>query len=127
MLVGYALRFVFYSLLGEPPLVSPWWTMPAELLHGLTFALGWAASTQYLANLLPAELSSSAQGLLAAIQWGLGSAVGSAGGGAVAREWGWRVMWRVFAGLAAATCLLLGALGRGSTRHGGAPPGGTVR
>jgi hypothetical protein len=67
---GFALRFVFYSCIGEAPLESPWWTMPAELLHGFTFALGWAASTQYLANLLPAELSSSAQGLLAVTLFG---------------------------------------------------------
>ena len=122
VLAGYALRFVYYSLIGEAPLVSPWWTMPAELLHGFTFALGWAASTQYVAALMPPELSSSAQGLLAAIHWGLGSAAGSVGGGAVAREWGWRVMWRAFAALAAGTWLLLAALGA----RGGGGGGGRV-
>lgn len=115
VLAGYALRFIFYSLIGEEPFVSPWWTMPAELAHGFTFALGWAASTQYVANLLPPELANSAQGLLAAVQWGFGSALGSATGGAIARAWGWRVMWRVFSALGLVTCLFLKFVGRAPT------------
>jgi PPP family 3-phenylpropionic acid transporter len=87
---GYALRFVYYSLLIDPVL-----TLPAELMHGVTFALGWAAATQYVTSLLPPELSSTAQGLLSAVQWGLGSALGSFCFGAVAAAWGWRAMWLV--------------------------------
>jgi PPP family 3-phenylpropionic acid transporter len=88
--IGYAVRFVYYALIIDPVL-----TLPAELLHGITFALGWAAATQYVTSLLPPELSSTAQGLLSATQWGLGSALGSFGGGAVAARWGWRAMWLV--------------------------------
>ena len=80
MLGTYGARFVFYSLLGEPPLSDPAWTLPAELLHGLTFALGWAAATQYVATLLPPELSASAQGLLGALHWGSVCTKGAAGG-----------------------------------------------
>ena len=58
-------------------------------------ALGWAAATQYVTSLLPPELSSTAQGLLSAVQWGLGSALGSFCFGAVAAAWGWRAMWLV--------------------------------
>jgi len=112
VLAGYAVRFVYYSAIGAPPLEDPAWTLPAELLHGFTFALGWAAATQYVAVLLPPELAASAQGLLAAVQWGLGSALGSAGGGAVARAFGWRAMWRAGAALAAATLALFVALGK---------------
>jgi PPP family 3-phenylpropionic acid transporter len=91
---GYAVRFLYYSVIIDPLL-----TLPAELLHGVTFALGWAAATQYVTTLLPPELSSTAQGLLSATQWGLGSALGSFGGGAVSAAWGWRGMWVVGAAL----------------------------
>jgi MFS transporter, PPP family, 3-phenylpropionic acid transporter len=100
VLSTYAARYVYYSLLGQEPLVDPSWTLPAELLHGLTFALGWAACTQYVAALLPPELANTAQGLLAAIQWGLGSAVGSATAGLTIKQLGFRTMWRVYAALA---------------------------
>lgn len=39
---AYAARFLGYSALAAPA-----WTLPLELLHGATFALGWAAATQY--------------------------------------------------------------------------------
>ena len=100
--LGYAMRFLYYSVI-----VDPVWTLPAELMHGITFALGWAAATQYVTALLPPELSSTAQGLLSATQWGLGSALGSAGGGAVAGLWGWRVMWVVGAALGFVGALLM--------------------
>lgn len=119
----YAARFVFYSLLGEPPLSDPAWTLPAELLHGLTFALGWAAATQYVAALLPPELSASAQGLLGALHWGLGSAAGSAAAGAIARTWGWRAMWRAGAALAGLGTLLM--LACGAPGQPGAAGGGS--
>ena len=112
VLAGYAIRFVYYAQIGLYPLEAPEWTLPAELLHGFTFALGWAAATQYVAVLLPPELGASAQGLLSAVQWGLGSALGSLGGGAIANAFGWRVMWRSFAALAAATLLLFLAVGK---------------
>lgn len=114
VLFGYAIRFLYYAQIGMPPLEAPEWTLPAELLHGFTFALGWAAATQYVAVLLPPELSSSAQGLLAAVQWGLGSAVGSSVGGAVARKFGWRAMWRSGAALAAITLVVFWLSGKES-------------
>ena len=100
--LGYAVRFLYSSVLVDPVM-----TLPAELMHGITFALGWAAATQYVTALLPPELSSTAQGLLSATQWGLGSALGSAGGGAVAGLWGWRVMWVAGAALGFVGALLM--------------------
>ena len=112
VLAGYALRFMYYAQIGIYPMEAPEYTLPAELLHGFTFALGWAAATQYVAVLLPPELSASAQGLLAAVQWGLASAIGSLGGGAIAHAFGWRTMWRSFAGLAAVTFLIFMMVGK---------------
>ena len=60
-----------------------------------------------MAHLLPPELSSSAQGLLAGLQWGFGAAVGSLFGGVLQTAFGWRVMWRIGAGLSAAGLLLM--------------------
>ena len=73
----------------------------------MTFALGWAAATQYMAHLLPPELSSSAQGLLAGIQWGFGASMGSLFGGLVQTAFGWRVMWRVGSAMAFVGLLLM--------------------
>ncbi len=102
VLAGYGFRYIYYSLITDP-----WYTMLAELLHGCTFALGWAAATQYINDALPPELSTSAQGLLSAIQWGLGAACGSLIGGLLEGQYGWRIMWRVGAGLAFAGLILI--------------------
>ena len=60
-----------------------------------------------MARLLPPELSSSAQGLLAGLQWGIGASAGSIFGSVLQTAFGWRVMWRIGAGLSAAGLLLM--------------------
>ena len=60
-----------------------------------------------MAQLLPPELSSSAQGLLSGIQWGVGAAVGSLAGGQLESAYGWRAMWRWSAALAFAGLLVM--------------------
>ncbi|CAM9468499.1 unnamed protein product [Choristocarpus tenellus] len=57
--------------------------MPAEVLHGLTFAAMWAAANYYANRLAPAELKSTVLGLVTGIHWGLGFGLGSVGGGFV--------------------------------------------
>ncbi|CAM9812625.1 unnamed protein product [Ectocarpus sp. 8 AP-2014] len=47
--IGYIVRLVYYSVLSDP-----WWVLPAELLHGLTFAAMWAATTDYAHGIAPA-------------------------------------------------------------------------
>lgn len=32
---------------------EPWWVLPAEVLHGLTFAAMWAATTDYAHQIAP--------------------------------------------------------------------------
>lgn len=119
VLCMYAVRFTWYAYL-----VNPWWTMVAELMHGVTFAIGWASATQYIALLLPPELASTGQGLLAALQWGIAASVGAVAGGAIAGAWGWRVMW--LSGAAFAVCgiaLMGGAMCRsGEGCLASAPP-----
>lgn len=36
-------------------LQTPWWILPVELLHGLTFAAMWAATTDYAYQISPGE------------------------------------------------------------------------
>ena len=63
--VCYALRFLYYALLADP-----WWVMPAEVLHGVTFAAMWAAryalrpAHARLGALLPLRLRREACALL---------------------------------------------------------------
>jgi MFS transporter, PPP family, 3-phenylpropionic acid transporter len=85
---AFVLRVLCYSLL-----TNPWWTLPVETLHGFSYALNWAASTKFVFELMPAELSTSGQGLLSAVQWGLGTAVGSAVAGAIVQRWGYQVVF----------------------------------
>lgn len=101
-MTSYLIRVAWYSALTDP-----WWTLPAELLHGITFALGWSASTNYAFELLPRELAATAQALLAAAQWGLGCAVGAVVGGVIYSQWGARVLFRASACAAAAGVLLM--------------------
>lgn len=102
VLVAYAIRFAWYAMITDP-----WWTIPAELLHGVQFALGWAATTSYVATLLPPELSSSAQGMLASIQWGLGPAAGSFCGGWIMQHYGGRAMMNACAILSVIGCVVM--------------------
>ena len=103
-LATYAVRFVYYALLTQP-----WAVLPAELLHGLTYALSWAACTNYAAQIAPPGLGGTMQGVLAGVHWGLGQGVGAAVGGVVYDRWGARVSFFAAAGVATAALLLVGA------------------
>ncbi|CAM9275933.1 unnamed protein product, partial [Sphacelaria rigidula] len=46
--VAYLVRFIYYSNLERP-----WWVLPVEVLHGLTFAAMWAATTDYAYQISP--------------------------------------------------------------------------
>jgi hypothetical protein len=95
ILLAYSVRFLAYSLLQDP-----WWTMPMELLHGVTYAFGWAASCQHVSTLLPPELSSTAQGILSGIQFGLSSVTGALAGGVLISFAGPRALFRCCIALA---------------------------
>ena len=40
---------------------SPWWVLPVELLHGITFGCAWAAGTEYSSKIAPAGLEATVQ------------------------------------------------------------------
>lgn len=64
-LAATALRLSLYGLL--PLAGNPWAVLPVELLHGVTFGLGWGAATASSTRLAPPHLTATMQvGLLAA-------------------------------------------------------------
>lgn len=58
---AFLLRMGCYTALRWAP--SPWLVLPAELLHGCTFALAWGGGTAYCAELSPPGLEATTQGL----------------------------------------------------------------
>jgi hypothetical protein len=59
VLSATALRLTLYGLL--PLAGTPWAVLPVELLHGVTFGLGWGAATASCTRLAPAHLSATMQ------------------------------------------------------------------
>ncbi|CAN0074740.1 unnamed protein product [Ectocarpus sp. 6 AP-2014] len=90
--VAYLTRFIYYSVLRKP-----WWVLPAEVLHGLTFAAMWAATTEYAHGIAPAHLRTTIQGVVSGIHWGLGFGLGAVLGGLL------------YAGLGASRCFAVSA------------------
>ena len=75
-LVCYAIRLQWYA-----HLASAYWVLPAELLHGVTYGIGWAGGTCYAAQIAPKGLEGTMQGLLSSAHWGVGAASGALIGG----------------------------------------------
>ncbi|CAM9983648.1 unnamed protein product, partial [Hapterophycus canaliculatus] len=45
---AYLARFIYYATLRDP-----WWVLPSEVLHGLTYAAMWAATIDYAHGVAP--------------------------------------------------------------------------
>jgi PPP family 3-phenylpropionic acid transporter len=75
-LSAYVVRMLAYTLL--PPV---WLVLPINLLHGLTFSALWVAGVSYVNEVTPKGSGATAQGLLAGMSMGLGSASGALLGG----------------------------------------------
>eukprot|EP00045_Choanoeca_perplexa_P005837 m.48812 g.48812 ORF g.48812 m.48812 type:complete len:427 (-) comp13323_c0_seq1:164-1444(-) len=88
-LLAYSARLGYYSLLHEP-----WYVLPAELLHGLTFGLSWAAMASHSAVLAPPGYTSTTQGLASALFFGLGFGSGALAGGFIAQQVGFRTLFQ---------------------------------
>jgi MFS family permease len=73
---AFVIRFTYYSWL-----TNPWYVLPCEMLHGLTFAIMWSVSCSYANMISPIECHSSMQALLEGLHWGFGSGMGALIGG----------------------------------------------
>jgi len=56
---------------------TAWQAIPVGLLHGLTFALFWAASIQFMQSIIPHNLRGTGQALLWAFHLGGGVTIGN--------------------------------------------------
>ena len=98
-MVTYCVRMLWYAGMGALK-TSPWAVLPAEVLHGITFACLWIAATQWARATAPAGRETSAQGLVEGVHWGMGQGLGCLGGGAIYGKGGGVLLWLVSAGLA---------------------------
>lgn len=73
----------------------PWWVLPVETLHGLTYGLLVAAFTNYIYTAAAKGAEGTMIGLLATFQKGLGGGIASLAGGYIYDAYGSRTMWGV--------------------------------
>nr|KAG5696507.1 hypothetical protein BaRGS_021043 [Batillaria attramentaria] len=93
-----SVRLLAYSLLS-----NPWHVLFVETLHGVTFAVMWAAVTTHANSIAPAGMSASTQGLVGGMNFGIGKGLGSLLTGLLFDRVGARWTFRVYA----VACLLL--------------------
>lgn len=100
-LVGNIGRFLYISWLHDP-----WWVLPFEFVQGITHAAVWAACCSYITQATPANLRSSAQGVLQGLHHGLGRGCGAVIGGIFVNYFGTQVTFRGY-GFACLIVLIL--------------------
>jgi len=91
-MISYVIRLTYYSFLKQP-----WYVLPAEALHGLTFAASWSACVKVANDISPIGLGATTQGLLTGIYSGLGSGTGALVGGIVYHKFGAVILFRASA------------------------------
>eukprot|EP01119_Soliformovum_irregulare_P021636 TRINITY_DN7246_c0_g1_i1.p1 TRINITY_DN7246_c0_g1~~TRINITY_DN7246_c0_g1_i1.p1 ORF type:complete len:455 (+),score=85.32 TRINITY_DN7246_c0_g1_i1:90-1454(+) len=90
--VAYITRVIAYTIIPDP-----WWFLPIELLHGITFACLWAAVVEHASNIAPPGVEATAQGIMNAVFGGLGSGIGAIVGGVVYQRFGPIILFRASA------------------------------
>jgi len=99
--VCYVIRLIYYSFLQ-----NPWLVLPAELLHGITYAAAWSACVLHAKSLAPRGLEATMQGLLTGTHWGIGVGVGALVGGVLLENFGAVDTFRITAGFAVCGMLI---------------------
>ena len=90
---AFCVRLAAYSVLNFAP--SPWFVVPVELLHGLTFGIAWSAGVNYCKTMAPIGLEATAQGLFQSTYAGLGRSFGGLIGGLLYESVGPAIMFRL--------------------------------
>ncbi|GFQ94549.1 hypothetical protein TNCT_67221 [Trichonephila clavata] len=75
-LAAFAIRYGLYYVLK-----NPWWVLPIEVLHGITFAVFYASMTGYASDYAPPGTEATMLGIFGGLFEGLGVATGSLLGG----------------------------------------------
>lgn len=76
-LVLSAMLFLVLRCLLISMVTNPYWILPIQLLHGLTFSLLWAAGVNYANEIAPQGLGASAQALMGVTLYNIGGGTGS--------------------------------------------------
>lgn len=101
VLGAFGVRFLLYSYI-----TNPWYSLPIEILNGITFGIFYSTMTSYAHIISPPGFESTMQGIVGAAFEGLGVAIGSFVGGAVYKTMGGVYMFRAFGLFAIILCLL---------------------
>lgn len=111
-MAAWAVRYVLFAS-GNFPLI-----VAGLLVHGFGYCFVFVAAFIYVSKRAPADISASAQSLVALLMWGLGMLVGSKVSGwtgqyyALAEGHHWSPIWLWPAALAAVVCVLFWLGGR---------------
>lgn len=116
VLAATALRLACYAAL--PAAGSVWAVLPVELLHGITFGVGWGTATVYSGQVAPPHLSATMQGLFQATYGGVGAGLGGLVGGMLLERAGGQGLFLTAAAIVAAGGLA-GALAEGAAGMAG--------
>jgi PPP family 3-phenylpropionic acid transporter len=100
--VFYSLRWILYSLID-----SAWMITILQLSQGLTFGLFWLVAMQMAVRVVPEQLRSTGQSVLASVCFGIGGAIGGTGGGWVFDHWGSSIMYQLMAAITLFAVLLI--------------------
>lgn len=98
---AFGIRFLLYSFL-----TNPWYTLPIDLLQGVTFGLFYTLMATYAKAVAPVGTEATIQGLVGGTFEGLGLALGGLLGGQGFSYFGGRVTFRITAVFAAVCCVL---------------------
>lgn len=104
-LVVYFVRLMGYSLLTDP-----WWCIPYELMEAFTLHLMWVATVEMANVISPKGMPATLQGVVGALNFGVGRGFGSLVGGAVIVLFGIRAAFRVIGCMALTTAILYAVL-----------------
>ncbi len=99
----FGARLCYYWMLKEP-----WWVMPAELLHGITFSLSWSTVASHATAISPKGYSSTTQAFLSALFWGFGFGSGAMTGGYINHHYGAALLFLYSAYFCAGVLVLVG-------------------
>ncbi|KAJ8028477.1 Major facilitator superfamily domain-containing protein 6 [Holothuria leucospilota] len=64
-LLAYAIRYICYAVIR-----NPWAVLPAQLLHGITFGIGWPGFTMYANQIAPPGMSATLQSIKLSAHFG---------------------------------------------------------
>lgn len=94
-ILGVALLLMGVRAFAYVAVPEVWWVLLVSLLHGPSYSLMWSAAVMLAADLAPPGLGATAQGVLNGMTFGLGAAIGAAGGGLLYTWAGAQVVFHV--------------------------------